>query len=99
MVEITGKVSCIICGKSLNIEYSNVPVCSINGKLSTNSVLDGVACVACGNYGSAVFDSLIGGPRLGFAICDDCFLLCVNKMSKIVEDAEWKKLLDESGKE
>lgn len=51
-------VKCFICSKFLKMDHGNP--------------MDGIICHAYGNYGSTVFDPIMGGYLI-FVICDNCF--------------------------
>ncbi len=70
-----GSIHCIVCNKVLEIEEADRPVThSHDGVLCHEMTMDGVDCVAHGNYGSTAYDPIHSqnGP-LGFVLCDECF--------------------------
>lgn len=68
-----GTVKCVICLTSLELEGPAPIDLTDDHRLRINIVYDGVNCIACGNYGSGVFDPMGRVPLLGFVICDRCF--------------------------
>lgn len=82
-------VKCIICAKLLQIDGANAPVTKTkDGRDCMNMTMDGVDCVAHGNYGSTVFDPMDREPNLGFVICDECFRSVRDRMIPIRKEEE-----------
>src|SRR3954468_7122878 len=57
---------CLACRKPLQQAMGDL------APSDTNQPSHGLGCSTPGNYGSAVFDSIMGTSRLLFSICDDC---------------------------
>lgn len=56
---------CIACRKPLTQAFAE-------GLSDHNQPSNGVCATTIGNYGSTVFDSIMGTSRLVFSVCDDC---------------------------
>jgi hypothetical protein len=76
------EVKCIICFKKLTREhYDEKPTDTIT------PVYDGLVCRSYGNYGSRLYDPMVGKEFLEFYICDKC----MEKKSKMVSWIKYKK--------
>lgn len=71
MINTDSKINCFVCKKEIdNWEYESQDKTS---KVEVHP-MDGLHFRSYGNYGSTIFDPVVGGNFLDIAICDVCIM-------------------------